>query len=249
MKILLSPAKLQRAYPGNIQGAPLFKKETKLLIQELKHWTVSDFADRMKLSQDKATETFEQFQQWGKKGNQINTAPALFAYIGEAFKALDAEQLSAQELDYLQANLLILSGLHGLLRPCDRIEPYRLEMAQRGAAPNGQSLYAFWRAPIEKCLLKQLHKDEMILNLASSEYSDVVQDERLRARFITPHFVEQKNDQLKTVSVFSKQARGTMASWCAARSIESVAAVKSFSEMGYVFSAAHSDASNWYFIR
>ena len=249
MKILLSPAKLQRAYPGNIQGALLFKKETKLLIQELKHWTVSDFADRMKLSQDKATETFEQFQQWGKKGNQINAAPALFAYIGEAFKALDAEQLSAQELDYLQANLLILSGLHGLLRPFDRIEPYRLEMAQRGAAPNGQSLYAFWRAPIEKCLLKQLNKDELILNLASSEYSDVVQDERLRARFITPHFVEQKNGQLKTVSVFSKQARGTMARWCAARSIESVAAVKSFSEMGYVFSAAHSDDCNWYFIR
>jgi len=149
----------------------------------------------------------------------------------------------------LQANLLILSGLHGLLRPFDRIEPYRLEMAQRGAAPNGQSLYAFWRAPIEKCLLKQLNKDELILNLASSEYSDVVQDERLRARFITPHFVEQKNGQLKTVSVFSKQARGTMARWCAARSIESIAAVKSFSEMGYVFSAAHSDDCNWYFIR
>jgi cytoplasmic iron level regulating protein YaaA (DUF328/UPF0246 family) len=249
MKILLSPAKLQRAFPGNIQGSLLFKKETKLLIQELKLWTVSDFVVRMKLSQDKATETFVQFQHWGKKGNQTNAAPALFAYIGEAFKALDAEQLSAQELDYLQANLLILSGLHGLLRPFDLIEPYRLEMAQRGAAPNGQSLYAFWRGPIEKCLLKQLNKNEMILNLASSEYSDVVQDERLRVRFVTPHFVELKNGQLKSVSVFSKQARGSMASWCAAKSIESIAAVKSYSEMGYVFSAAHSDDCNWYFIR
>lgn len=197
----------------------------------------------------KASETFVLFQQWGQKGNQTNTAPALFAYIGEAFKALDAEQLSAQELDYLQVNLLILSGLYGLLRPFDLIEPYRLEMAQRGAAPNGQSLYAFWRAPIEKCLLKQLNKNEMILNLASSEYRDVVQDERLRARFVTPHFVELKNGQLKSVSVFSKQARGSMASWCAAKSIESIADVKSYSEMGYVFSAAHSDDCNWYFIR
>ncbi|MEY4803707.1 MAG: peroxide stress protein YaaA [Bacteroidota bacterium] len=249
MKILLSPAKLQRTFPGNTQGSLLFKKETKLLIQELKHWTASDFAVRMKLSQDKATKTFVQFQQWGQKGNQTNTAPALFAYIGEAFKALDAEQLSAHELDYLHVNLLILSGLHGLLRPFDLIEPYRLEMAQRGAAPNGQSLYAFWRAPIEKYLLKQLNKNEMILNLASSEYSDVVQDERLRARFVTPHFVELKNGQLKSVSVFSKQARGSMASWCAAKSIESIAAVKSYNEMGYVFSAAHSDDCNWYFIR
>jgi cytoplasmic iron level regulating protein YaaA (DUF328/UPF0246 family) len=249
MKILLSPTKLLRAYPGKIQSALLFKKESKLLIQELKTWTVSDFEVRMKLSQDKATETYSQFQKWGKKSNQTNASPALFAYIGEAFKAINAEQLSAQELDYLQANLLILSGLHGLLRPLDLIEPYRLEMAQSGAAPQGQSLYAFWRAPVEKCLLKQLDKGEEILNLASSEYSDVVQDKRLRARFITPHFVELKNGQLKTISVFSKQARGTMASWCAAKLLTDVNEVKSFSEMGYVFSLAHSDDDNWYFIR
>ncbi len=249
MKILLSPAKLLRAYPGYNQGSLLFKKETKLLIQELKNWTVSDFAVRMKLSQDKATETFNQFQKWGKKGNQTNAAPALFAYIGEAFKALDAEQMSAKELEYLQANLLILSGCYGLLRPFDCIEPYRLEMAQRGAAPQGQSLYTFWRAPIEKYLLKQLNKNEMILNLASSEYSDIVQDARLRAHFITPHFVEQKNGEFKTISVFSKQARGAMASWCAERWLTDVQEVKSFAEIGYTFSAAHSDDCNWYFIR
>jgi cytoplasmic iron level regulating protein YaaA (DUF328/UPF0246 family) len=249
MKILLSPAKLQRSHPGQPQGPLLFKKETKLLFQVLKHWTVLDFGGQMKLSQDKAAETFVQYQKWGKKGNQINTAPALFAYIGEAFKALDAQQLSAQELEYMQVNLLILSGFYGVLRPLDLIEPYRLEMAQRGVAPQGQSLYTFWRAPIEKYLLRQLNKGEMILNLASSEYSDVVQDERLRTRFITPHFVEQKNGQLKTVSVFSKQARGTMASWCASQSIEAIVDVKSFGEMGYVFSEAHSDARNWYFIR
>lgn len=249
MKILLSPAKLQRAYPGNSQGSLLFKKETKILIQGLQQWTVSDVAERMNLSNEKALETFQFFQSWGKKVNQTHTAPALFAYIGEAFKALAAEELSPQALAYLQENLLILSGLYGLLRPNDLIEPYRLEMAQRGAAPQGQSLYAFWRAPIEKNLLKQLDKGEMILNLASTEYSAVVQDLRLRKRFITPHFVEQKNGQLKTVSVFSKQARGTMASWCAARLLTEVHEVKSFAEMGYAFSEAHSDDGNWYFIR
>jgi cytoplasmic iron level regulating protein YaaA (DUF328/UPF0246 family) len=122
-------------------------------------------------------------------------------------------------------------------------------MAQRGVAPEGQSLYTFWRAPVEKYLLKELHKGEQILNLASSEYSDLLQDERLRARLITPQFFELKNNQLKSVSVFSKQARGTMARWCAIQNVSNPSEVSSFNGMGYQYSSENSRPNELVFIR
>jgi cytoplasmic iron level regulating protein YaaA (DUF328/UPF0246 family) len=249
MKILLSPAKLMRSYPP-IATSPLpFTKETKSLIQILKKWTVADFAVQMKLSEEKAKETYVMFQKWGEKANQSNVSPAIFAYIGEAFKALNAAQLSEGELAYLQKNLWILSGLYGVLSAAENIEPYRLEMAQRGVAPKGQSLYAYWRPHIEKHLLNILDSDEQILNLASSEYSDLLQDERLRTRFITPHFLESKNGQLKAVSVFAKQARGTMARWCATQQINEPLAIKGFDDLGYRYSSANSSENELVFIR
>jgi len=249
MKILLSPAKLMRPFSSDFQPILPFKKETLLLVKELKKWSIEDIAQRMKLSEDKALQTYNDIQNWGKKANLKNAAPALFAYIGEAFKALGAMQLSENELAYLQNSLYIMSGLYGLIQPKDLIEPYRLEMAQRGVTPIGTSLYMFWRPTIEKYLLKQLHTEEQILNLASSEYSDLIQDKQLRNCMITPHFLEKTPNKLKSVSVFSKQARGTMARWCAVHSINHINEVKSFKELGYSYSAQHSDAFNWIFIR
>jgi cytoplasmic iron level regulating protein YaaA (DUF328/UPF0246 family) len=249
MKILLSPAKLMRSFPQDSNASSRFQKERKELMSVLKSWSVAEFKSQMKLSEEKAMETLALTQKWGSKSNKVNGAPALFAYIGEAFKALNAAQLAPHELVYLQENLLILSGLYGILRPEDNVEPYRLEMAQRGVAPAGQSLYTFWRAPIEKYLFKELQKGEQILNLASSEYSDLLQDQRLRARLITPHFFELKNGQLKSVSVFSKQARGTMARWCAKRNTGEPLEVKDFKDLGYQYSSEKSGANDLVFIR
>jgi cytoplasmic iron level regulating protein YaaA (DUF328/UPF0246 family) len=249
MKILLSPAKLMRCYPQDTKAFLRFQKERKELMAVLKSWSVADFKSQMKLSEEKAKETLTLTQKWGSKSNKTNGAPALFAYIGEAFKALNAEQLAPQELSYLSENLLILSGLYGILSTTESVEPYRLEMAQRGVAPEGQSLYTFWRAPVEKYLLKELHKGEQILNLASSEYSDLLQDERLRARLITPQFFELKNNQLKSVSVFSKQARGTMARWCAIQNVSNPLEVSSFNDMGYQYSSENSHPNELVFIR
>ena len=249
MKLILSPAKLMRSHPLPANGKPIHLKEAKVLMQRLKTWSVNELSTRMKLSQTKAAETYLLIQDWGSKKNQVSTSPALFAYIGEAFKALDAAACSQDELAYLQENLFILSGVYGLLKPLDQIEMYRLEMAQRGVAPDGQSLYEFWRVKVEKQLLKALAKDEFLLNLASSEYSDLLQAPKLRSRMVTPHFFEEKSGQLKAVSVFSKQARGTMARWCAMNNVGAPLEVKNFTDLGYQYSSEKSGANDLVFIR
>jgi cytoplasmic iron level regulating protein YaaA (DUF328/UPF0246 family) len=249
MKIILSPAKLMRSYFFTHDSKLLFKKQTSELMFELKKWTNSDLVRNMKLSEDKAQETFQIIQNWGTKKNKLNSAPAIFAYIGEAYKALAADNLSEPELTYFSEHLLILSGLYGVLRATDLVEPYRLEMAQRGVAPEGQSLYHFWRNDVEKLLIRSLNKEEGILNLASTEYSDLIQLPKLRDRMYTPHFFEQNKDVLKVVSVYSKQARGTMARWCASQKIAHPLEVKRFRELGYQFSPEKSTANDMVFIR
>lgn len=249
MKIILSPAKLMRPHQVPFTGKPIYLKEAKALMKNLKALSAKELSTRMKLSDTKAKETYQIIQSWGAKKNQVNTSPALFAYIGEAFKALDADTCSQDELAYLQRHLFILSGNYGILKPLDRIEMYRLEMAQRGVASEGLSLYEFWRIKVENYMSKALAKEEFLLNLASSEYSDLIQAPKLRSRMVTPQFFEEKNGQLKAVSVFSKQARGTMARWCAQNSIDNPEEIKKFTALGYTFVAAQSSTTDWIFIR
>ena len=249
MKIILSPAKLMRPHQVPFTGKPIFLKEAKVLMKNLKAWSAKELSTRMKLSEVKAKETFQIIQSWGAKKNQVNTSPALFAYIGEAFKALDADTCSQDELAYLQQHLFILSGIYGILKPLDQIDMYRLEMAQRGVAPEGVSLYEFWRIKVENYMSKALTNEELLLNLASSEYSDLIQAPKLCSRMVTPQFFEANNGQLKAVSVFSKQARGTMARWCAQHTIDNPEEIKNFTALGYTFVAAQSSTTDWVFIR
>lgn len=249
MIILLSPAKLMRPYNATAAAQLVFKKETNLVIKQLKKWSLKEVQLCMKLSADKALEAYNYIHNWGKKGNESQSAPALYAYIGEAFKALDAENLQENELVYLQENLFILSGLYGVLSAQTRVEPYRLEMAQAAVLPENQSLYSFWKKPIRDFLNKTLSKEDCIINLASAEYSKVVEDPKLLARMITPQFLELNNGKPKAVSVFSKQARGTMLRWCAQLQLKEPEQLKSFDLLGYHFDAARSTSNDWIFIR
>lgn len=245
----MSPAKLMRPYNATAAAQLAFKKETNLVIKQLKKWSLKEVQLRMKLSADKALEAYNYIQNWGKKGNESQSAPALYAYIGEAFKALDAENLQENELDFLQENLYILSGLYGVLSAQTRVEPYRLEMAQAAVLPENQSLYSFWKKPIRDFLNKTLSKEDCIINLASAEYSKVIEDPKLLARMITPQFLELNNGKPKAVSVFSKQARGTMLRWCAQLQLKEPEQLKSFDLLGYHFDEARSTSNDWIFIR
>lgn len=238
-----------RAHQLKVDEKPLLLNSAKVLMRGLKTWTTDELSTRMKLSISKAQQTFALHQQWGLENNQKNAAPALFAYIGEAFKALDADSCTVSQSTYLRQNLFILSGLYGILGAFDQIEPYRLEMAQRGVLQKDPSLYVFWQKKVEKVLLDALENEEFILNLASTEYSELIQDKTLRCRMVTPHFFERKDKQLKSVSVFSKQARGAMARWCAQNAVDAPIEIQKFTQLGYVFVAAQSSATDWLFIR
>jgi cytoplasmic iron level regulating protein YaaA (DUF328/UPF0246 family) len=204
----------------------------------------------MGLSKDKAKETQALMKNWLVELGNASPTPAIFAYIGEAFKALDAMTLDSEAQLYLNEHVYILSGLYGLLSANDGVLPYRLEMAQKLAiTKNQQSLYAFWRPQVEAFLTSHLDANEPILNLASSEYSDLIQDQKLVNRMLTPVFKENKGGKLQSVSVFSKQARGTMARWCAIEKISEPQQIKDFKLMGYAFQAELSDDKNYFFVR
>jgi cytoplasmic iron level regulating protein YaaA (DUF328/UPF0246 family) len=250
MKILLSPAKLMRNLQSENTTEPYFQVQSTRLANVLAKWTIQHYVQRMGLSKEKAKETQVLMKNWLVEQGNTAPTPAIFAYIGEAFKALDALTLDSEAQLYLNEHIHILSGLYGLLSANDGVLPYRLEMAQKlTITKNQQSLYAFWRPQVEAFLTSQLSDNESILNLASSEYSDLIQDQKLVNRMLTPVFKENKGGKLQSVSVFSKQARGTMARWCATEKISDPQQIKDFKLMGYAFQADLSDEKNFFFVR
>jgi len=250
MKILLSPAKLMRNLPSENTTVPSFPVQSTRLASILAKWSVQHYVQRMGLSKEKAKETQALMKNWLVEQESAAPTPAIFAYIGEAFKALDTLTLDPAAQVYLNENVYILSGLYGLLNANDGVLPYRLEMAQKLAiTKNQQSLYAFWRPQVEAFLASHLESNEPILNLASSEYSDLIQDQKLVNRMLTPIFKENKGGKLQSVSVFSKQARGTMARWCATEKISDPKQIRDFKLMGYAFQADLSDEKNYFFVR
>lgn len=250
MKILLSPAKLMRNLPSENTTVPSFQVQSTRLASILAKWSVQHYIQRMGLSKEKAKETQALMKNWLVEQESEAPTPAIFAYIGEAFKALDTLTLDPAAQVYLNENIYILSGLYGLLNANDGVLPYRLEMAQKLAiTKNQQSLYAFWRPQVEAFLASHLESNELILNLASSEYSDLIQDQKLVSRMLTPVFKENKGGKLQSVSVFSKQARGTMARWCATEKISDPKQIRDFKLMGYAFQADLSDEKNYFFVR
>jgi cytoplasmic iron level regulating protein YaaA (DUF328/UPF0246 family) len=250
MKIILSPAKMMRSLPTAQYTVTKNLAHAQYLQKILSKWTLKEFEQKMKLSRAKAIETKQMIQDWHALQDQKQLTPALFAYIGEAFKALDVVSCDQKALSYFNQNVCVLSGIYGLLCATDGIAPYRLEMAQKITLSKKQtSLYAFWRPKVELLLHELLSADEQLLNLASIEYSDLIQDAALKSKMITPVFKERKAGKLQSISVFSKQARGTMSRWCANEGIEDVAQIKNFSELGYAFEASLSDSSNYYFVR
>lgn len=250
MKIILSPAKMMRSFTTAQHTLPLHLAHAHSLQKILSKWTLTDFEQKMKLSRAKAIETKQMMHDWRALQDDQQLTPALFAYIGEAFKALDATSCDEKSMRYLHQNAFVLSGLYGLLRATDGVVPYRLEMAQRFPISKKQtSLYAFWRPKVEMLFHELLSPNERILNLASSEYSDLIQDASLRSKMVTPIFKQLKAGKLQSVSVFSKQARGTMARWCADHGVEDLDQIKNFKESGYIFDASLSDTSNYFFVR
>jgi cytoplasmic iron level regulating protein YaaA (DUF328/UPF0246 family) len=236
MKIIISPAKKLTAEKISISNSSViqFSDETKYLVDQLRNYSVGDIKKLMGLSDNLAKLNYERYQQWDLKSKQVN--PAIYMFQGDVYKGLRADELSENELLFAQENLRIISGLYGLLKPLDLVFPYRLEMGSNMITREGKNLYEFWSDKLSKSLSSQMQDKEMLVNLASNEYSKALQLDSFKHRIITPVFKDYKNGKLKVVSFFAKKARGEMANFIIKNKITNPGDLKLFTNEGYIFS-------------
>ena len=251
---LLSPAKaLDYETPPHVKThtQPLFVPQASELIEVLREQSPQQIAELMDLSDQLSGLNVARYQAWRPKFTAQNAKQAVLAFDGDVYGGLDAKTLGEAELDWLQQHLCILSGLYGVLRPLDWMQPYRLEMGTRLVTPKGKNLYQFWGRQIAQYLNERAQADKtpVVINLASEEYFKVVDRKALLPRVVTCAFEERKGDQYKVVSFFAKRARGLMLRHAVQHRVTRVEQLKDFAQEGYRFVPAASEPDHLVFRR
>jgi cytoplasmic iron level regulating protein YaaA (DUF328/UPF0246 family) len=243
MLIVLSPAKrLDWSDTGLETTDPLFPREAATLAGHARQLSLGDLKALMGLSDDLARLNRDRFRAFSDAPGADDTRPAVRAFAGDTYVGLDARSLDSEALDWAQDHLRILSGLYGVLRPRDAIQPYRLEMGSRLKTRRGSSLYDYWGDRIARALNEAgaALGTGTLLNCASQEYFGAVDLKRLKLRVITPAFLEDREGEGRTISFFAKRARGAMARFVIDRRITDPAGLADFDAMGYRFDPAAS---------
>lgn len=253
---VLSPAKKLDFEPKAPLGlkfsTPELLKETLLLSETTRKLAPEQIKKLMKLSDELAALNFERFQNFDAKATRPkNGQPAVLAFAGDTYVGLRAFDFEKNEMEFAQEHLGILSGLYGLLRPLDVIQPYRLEMGTRLLNSRGNSLYEFWGDRVSRRINARLKalQSETLINLASHEYFSVVKEQHLNGNVITPVFKEQRKGSLKIISFSAKRARGSMARYLIQNRLKDPKALQKFREDGYRFDKSGSTESEWLFVR
>ncbi|HEY8609425.1 MAG TPA: peroxide stress protein YaaA [Noviherbaspirillum sp.] len=254
MLIVLSPAKTLDYDSPAPEAKPTqaaFIAHSAELIETLKRLSPAEIGSLMSISDSLAVLNADRFASWSPRFTSRNSRPAVFAFNGDVYEGLDARTLTSKQLDYAQAHLRILSGLYGVLRPLDLMQPYRLEMGTRLGNPRGKDLYAFWGTLVTDALNAELsaRKAKVLVNLASEEYFKVVKPRLLAAPVITPVFEDWKGGRYKIISFHAKRARGLMARYAARKGITQPEKLKAFDSEGYAFEASASSDTTWVFRR
>jgi len=254
MLTVISPAKTldyETAPITDISTLPEFTDHAAELIQQLRELSVQDVAALMKLSDKLSALNVARYESWQPVYTTENAKQALLAFKGDVYTGLDAESFNAADLEFAQQNLRMLSGLYGLLKPLDLMQPYRLEMGTKFANSRGKDLYAFWGSIITEKLNEQLAEQgsDVLVNLASNEYFKAVKKKELKARIITPVFKDQKNGQYKIISFYAKKARGLMSRYIIQNQINDPEQLKDFDLEGYRFAETMSEGDTLTFIR
>ncbi len=253
MLLVISPAKnLDFETPAATQAAsqPRYLAQSEVLIEKLQAFSIQDIASLMKLSDKLAGLNLSRFQSWSPPFNADNAKQAVLAFNGDVYMGLDASTLDEAGFDFAQKHLRILSGLYGVLKPLDYIQPYRLEMGTNLTNAKGGNLYDFWGEQLKSSLeAESALVDKVLINLASNEYFKAVKAKRLDARIITPVFKDAKNGQYKIISFYAKKARGLMSRYIIDHKIEQSEEIKAFDVDGYYFSEVQSTADDWVFLR
>jgi|TARA_B110000093_G_scaffold104365_1_gene112170 cytoplasmic iron level regulating protein YaaA (DUF328/UPF0246 family) len=253
MLTVISPAK-KLDYSSTVEPQahtqPELLSHAKELLKGLKTLSPQDVCALMGLSDKLGALNYERFQEWRTPFNQKNARQAVLAFKGDVYQGLDAQSMSAGELAWAQDNLRILSGLYGLLRPLDLMQPYRLEMGTKYSNARGNDLYKFWGNIITDEINKVLvGKTPVLLNLASNEYFKSVQTKDIKGQIISPQFMDKKDDKYKIISFYAKKARGLMSAYIIKNKITDVEKIKGFDSDGYSYNAAMSEGDKWVFTR
>jgi cytoplasmic iron level regulating protein YaaA (DUF328/UPF0246 family) len=254
MLIVLSPAKtLDYDTPPttDVHSKPEFITHSSELIDILRNLSPAQVSSLMDISDALAVLNVTRYASWAPKFTKKNSRQAILAFNGDVYEGLAAGSLSGRQLDYAQEHIRILSGLYGVLRPLDLMQPYRLEMGTRLANARGKDLYAFWGGLVTEALNQVLaqQKSRVLVNLASEEYFKVVKPKLLDAPVVTPVFEDWKGGKYKIISFYAKRARGMMARYAAVKGITAVDKLKAFDSEGYAYDEEASTANNWVFRR
>ena len=254
MLIVISPAKTldyETAPVTTSFSLPDYLDEAQKLINRAKRYSAADISSIMQVSDKIAQLNVERFQQWHTPFTPENAKQAVLAFKGDVYSGLDAESLTETDFNFAQQHLRILSGLYGLLRPLDLMQPYRLEMGRKIDTEWGANLYQFWGETITQGINQQLAATDSkhLINLASNEYFKAVKPKLINGEIITPEFKDYKNGAYKMMGVYAKKARGMLSRFIIQNQLENPEMIKAFNEDGYAYNAEMSTPSNWVFTR
>ena len=252
MLVVISPAKSLDMTPVQIPAtAPAFQDDALRLAKTARGLSLGELKSLMTISDDLARLNRDRFAAFAADPAPEAVKPAALAFNGDTYQGLEAKTLSADDLHWAQDHLGILSGLYGLLRPLDAIQPYRLEMGSKLKTRRGVSLYEYWGDTIAKALNARAADvgTDLLVNCASQEYFGAVDRKALKLRVITPSFMEVKDDKPRIVSFFAKRARGAMARFIVENRLTAAEAIKDFTSGGYAYDADLSDGDTWAFVR
>jgi uncharacterized protein len=252
MKIVISPAKsldLESRIPTQKFSQPIFLDESEKLTGILKLKSPKEIGALMSISDKLSELNWQRNQDWNLPFTIENSRQAVYAFKGDVYIGLDAYSITENKLDTLNDTLRILSGLYGILKPFDFIQPYRLEMGTKLKVHDTDNLYQFWGNKITNSLMAEMEEGEILVNLASNEYYKALQLKNIKNPIITPQFKDFKNGKLKIISFFAKKARGMMVRYIIDNEINDIESLKGFDYEGYQYSDALSSSSEFVFTR
>jgi cytoplasmic iron level regulating protein YaaA (DUF328/UPF0246 family) len=236
MKLVLSPAKsldYDSKLPTTKTTESCFLNESQRINKLLKKESPKQLSKLMKISDNLAQLNYDRNQQWTVPFTKENARQAIYAFSGDVYRGLDAYSIDNKKLDKVQDTVRILSGLYGLLKPLDLIQPYRLEMGTKFSVGKNKNLYEFWKQQVTQVLNDELEDDELFLNLASQEYFKAIDTKVLKVPVVDIKFQELKNGQYKTIAIFSKLARGLMTRYVIDTNAKTIEDIKGFNHDNY----------------
>ena len=252
MKLVLSPAKsldFESQLPEMVHTEAQFLTQSERLNKLLKNKSAKSLSKLMRISDALGQLNYHRNQDWQLPFTTDNARPAVYAFSGDVYRGLNAYNIPKEKMDTLQNTVRIISGLYGVLKPTDLMQPYRLEMGTKFPVGKNKNLYEFWKKQITKALNDELKDGELFLNLASNEYFKAIDIKVLKVPVITASFKDFKNGEYKMIMTFAKRARGFMARYIIDTNAETIDDIKGFNYEGYNFSEPMSTDTDLVFIR